>query len=159
MKVRVTENLRQFKALEFVADRVLHLGKMQFSALLSQMLAEFAQHVGRRHINAGDGFGRDHHAPYRRGRCLDGLHQPLLEQFGVGEEQGRVPAEQHQAVDQCGMRVALQVVVAAQVRYTAQHGEVRAPAVPQEFDDGDDHGQADAGYGPKRGHGGKAQHG
>src|SRR6185295_20275761 len=70
--------------------------------------------------------------------------QALVKQLGVGEEERRIPAEQHQAGYEPRTRIAFDVVVAADAVDSAQHRVVRSPAVPQKFDDRDDDRQADA---------------
>ena len=79
------------------------------------------------------------------GDCATASSTRSLEQLGIGEEQRRVPAEQHQAGDQPRLGIARDVVVALDAVDAAQHGGMRPPAVPQEFDDRDDDRQADAG--------------
>ncbi|MNF93354.1 hypothetical protein D3C84_760260 [compost metagenome] len=72
--------------------------------------------------------------------------------FGVGEKQWGVPAEQDQAGDSVGVGVAFDVVVALYAIGAAQYGRVWAPGVPEEFDDRNHDGQADAFDGAEHGH-------
>ena len=68
-----------------------------------------------------------------------------MEQFGVGEEQRRIPAKQDQAGDQAGIGITLDVVIALQALGATQDRGVRPPAVPQELDHGNHDRQPDAG--------------
>ena len=66
---------------------------------LLQGPVELGQHVGGGHVDAGHRLGRDHDPLHRRRRLRHGLENPLTEQLGIGEEQRRIPAEEHQARD------------------------------------------------------------
>ena len=75
------------------------------------------QHVGGRDVDARDRLGRDDEPAHRRRRARDGVEHAFVEQLGVGEEQRRIPAEQHEARDQARIRIAGDVVIAlARVR-------------------------------------------
>ena len=110
----------------------------------AQRLVQLGQHVRGGDVHAGDGLGRDDQPAHRRRRCRHRVQHAVLEQFGVGEEQRRVPAKQDQAGDPAGIGIARDVVVALDAVGAPEHRGVRTPAVPQEFDDGDHDGQADA---------------
>src|SRR5205814_6850975 len=69
---------------------------------------------------------------------------------GVGEEQGRIPTEQHEARDQFGPGITLDVMITGHSLGVPQDSGMRPPAVPQEFDDGDHDGEPDARDGAKR---------
>ena len=109
-----------------------------------QRLVQFAQHVGGGDVDAGHRLGRHHQPAHRRRRRGQRVAHHALEPFGIGKEQRRVPAQQHQP----GMRRAsgwrCDVVVAVDAVDPAQHRRVRAPAVPQELDHRDDDRQHDA---------------
>ena len=81
-----------------------------------QGLVEFREHVGGRDVDARDRLGRDDHPPHGRGRASHGLEHALVEQLRVGEEERRVPAEQHEPGNQPRLRIARDVVVAARRR-------------------------------------------
>ncbi|MNT19945.1 hypothetical protein D3C72_1552330 [compost metagenome] len=117
-----------------------------------QRVVQFSQHVGGGHVDAGDRFCGDHQPAHGRGRCRDGVEHAVAEQFGVGEKQGGIPAKQDQAGDQACVGVAFDVVVALDPIGAAQYRGVRAPAVPEEFNDGNHDGQADALDGAEHGH-------
>src|SRR5512139_453550 len=136
---------KQPESLQLVLDRVLHLGEAQLDARCVQGMVQFGQHVGGGDVHAGDRFGRHDQPAHRRRRSGHRIERALVEQFGVGEEQRRIPAEQDQAGDQARAGIALDVVVALDALRTSEDGRVRAPAVPQEFDHGDHDRQADAG--------------
>ena len=106
--------------------------------------SQFGQHVGGSDVHAGDRFRRNDQPAHRRRRCGHRIQHAVMEQLGVGEEQGRIPAKQDQAGDQAGIGIALDVVVALDALGASQNRGVRAPAVPQEFDDGNHDRQADA---------------
>ena len=78
------------------------------------------------------------------GDAATACKDPVLEQLGIGEEQRRIPAEQHQAGDQARVGIARDVVIALDAVGAAENGGVRPPAVPQELDDGDHDRQADS---------------
>jgi hypothetical protein len=61
-----------------------------------------------------------------------------MEQLGISEKQGRIPAKQDQAGNLLGIRIARDVVVALDALDASQNRGVRPPAIPQEFDDGND---------------------
>ena len=65
---------------------------------------EFGQHVGGRDVDAGHRLRRDDEPPHRRRRRRHRAEHSFLEQFGVGEEQRRVPAEHHQSGNAAGRR-------------------------------------------------------
>ncbi|MCY1379985.1 hypothetical protein D9M69_677590 [compost metagenome] len=109
----VAEHFQQSEAAELVLDRVLHFREMQLDAARAQGFAQLAEHVRRGDVDAGDRLSRYHQPAYRRRRFLDGLQYAFPEQLGIGEEQRRVPAEQHQAGHAAGFWIALQIVIAA----------------------------------------------
>ncbi|MCY1455704.1 hypothetical protein D9M71_728570 [compost metagenome] len=121
-----------------------------------QGVVQFGEHVGGGHVDAGDRFCGDHQPAHGRGRCRDGVEHAVAEQFGVGEEQGRIPAKQDQAGGQVCVGVAFDVVVALDPVGAAQYGGVRAPGVPEELDDRDHDGQADAFDRAEHGHADRA---
>src|SRR5262249_56050201 len=94
-----------------------------------------------------------------RRRGGHGSQNALLEQLGIGEEQGRIPAEQDQAGYEPRMWVARDVVIAADTVHSAQHGEVRPPSVPEKLDHRDDDRQADSGNGAEHRHADEADDG
>jgi hypothetical protein len=92
------------------------------------------------------------------GEGRDGVEHASVELFCVGEEQRRIPAEQHQARDPAGGWISRDVVIAADPVHATQHGVVRPPPVPQELDDGQDDGQTDSGNHPEDGDAREAHH-
>ncbi|MNY10659.1 hypothetical protein D3C86_1436480 [compost metagenome] len=64
-----------------------------------------------------------------------------MEQFGVGEKQGGIPAKQHQTGNQARVGIALGIVKALDPLRLPQHGGIRTPAIPQKFNDCDQDGQ------------------
>src|SRR3974377_1579332 len=66
-----------------------------------------------------------------------------MEQLGVSEKKRRIPAKQDKARDQVGVRIARYVMVALDTIDAAKHRVVRAPAIPEEFDDDNHDGHAD----------------
>jgi hypothetical protein len=75
----------------------------------------------------------------------------------IGEEQRRIPTEQHQAWNSARLGIARHVVIALDAFGLAENRKVRPPSVPQEFDDGNDDGQADARDCPEHGDTDRAQ--
>ena len=63
---------------------------------LRQIVVERRQRLGRRDVDVGHGFGGDDDPLRRRGRIRNRLQDMLTEDLGIGKEQGRVPAEEHQ---------------------------------------------------------------
>ena len=137
----------QSETLELVLHGILELGEAQLDAGFAQRLVQFGEHVGGGDVHAGHRLRRDDQPAHGRRRSRDGLENALLEQLGVGEEQRRVPAEQHQTGICRASRIALDVVVALDAFGASQHRGMRAPAIPQELDDRDHDRKADAGDG------------
>jgi len=106
------ELLEQPVALEPVLDWVFDIGAVQLDPGGVQVVLEALEHVGGPGVHVGDRLGRHHGPACRRRRGGDRLAHVLAEDLGVGEEQGRVPAEQDQPGDAPGGRVAGDVVVA-----------------------------------------------
>ncbi|MNL41536.1 hypothetical protein D3C87_1639480 [compost metagenome] len=75
-----------------------------------------------------------------------------MEQFGVGKKQRSIPAKQNQARDKTRIGITLDVMVALHTRGTPQDRRVRPPAIPEEFDDRNQDGQADTLDRAKHGH-------
>ena len=68
----------------------------------------------------------------------------LAEDLGIGEEQGRVPAEEHQARNALRLGMARDVVVALEPVDTAEHGIVGPPGAPDEAEQRQRDGDEDA---------------
>ena len=141
---RFAKPREQPESLQLVLDRVLHLGHAQLDARRVQGVVQFSQHVGRGHVHTGDGFRRNDQPAHGRRRRRHGVEHSVIEQFGVGEKQRRIPAKQHQAGDKARVGITLDVVVALDPLGLPQHRGIRPPAIPQKFDDGDHDGQPDA---------------
>ena len=92
----------------------------------------------------GDGLGRDDDSPHRIRRFCNGLEHPLVKELGVSKEERCVPTKQHEAGNATRIRIALDVVIAPNTIDSPEHRVVWPPAVPQELDDRDDDGDADA---------------
>ena len=110
----VAELGEQAIALEAILHRVFHLGKAQLDAGLLQVVVERRQRLGRRDVDVGHRFGGDDDPLRRRGRIRNRLQDVLTEDLGIGEEQRRVPAEQHQPRNPPRLRIARDVVIAFQ---------------------------------------------
>src|SRR4051812_9486562 len=108
-------------------------------------MRELGKHVSGSHINVGDGLGRDEDSPDWSWRLCNGLEHALMEELGVGEEKGRAPTKEHQAGNTTRSRIAVDVVVAPNSFDPAEHSVVWPPGAPQEFEDGDADGEANAG--------------
>ena len=67
----------------------------------------------------------------------------LAEGAGVGEEQGSLPAVDHDAWELVGRGVGVDAVPSVDPVDLAQHGSVRPPAPPEEQQDGQDDGDDD----------------
>ena len=101
-KMLFAEAREKPKALQLVLDRIFQFGKAQLDTRRSQCVVKFGQGVGRSDIDAGHRLRRDDQPAHRRRRRRHRVEDPLLEQLGVGEKQGRIPAEQDQAGDRDG---------------------------------------------------------
>jgi hypothetical protein len=141
---RLSKPREKPESLQLVLDGILHLGHAQLDASRVQGFVELGQHVGRGHVHAGDGLCRNDQPVHRRRRCSHCVQRPLMEQLGVGEKQGRIPAKQDQPRDESRVRIARDVMVALDALGASQNRGVWAPAIPQEFDDGNRDGEADA---------------
>ena len=71
--------------------------------------------VGGGDVDAGDRLGRDDEPADGGGRARDRVEHAVVEELGVGEKERGIPAEQHEARDQMGVRIAGDVVVALHV--------------------------------------------
>jgi hypothetical protein len=90
------------------------------------------EYIGGGHIYAGYRF-RCHDKPvHRRRRLRYRIQDALFEQFGIREEQRRVPSKQNQARNPAGIRKTRYIMIALDTVSPTQHGRVRAPAIPQE---------------------------
>ena len=102
---------------------------------------------GRR-VDVGDRLGHDEDPGGRRVERLDEIADPVAELVGVGEEQRGRPADDEQPRDLLGVRVAQDVVVAADAGTLAEHRRVRRPGTLEDVDrregDGDDDPLEDA---------------
>ena len=87
------------ESLQLVLDGILHLGKAQLDAGRVQGFVQLGQHVGGGDVHAGDRFRRNDQPAHRRRRCGHRVQHAVMEQLGVGEKQGRIPAKQDQAGD------------------------------------------------------------
>ena len=100
------------------------------------------EHVGRGDVDVGDGLALQHD-PARLPRPHE-LADLLAEDAGVGEEQRRLPAVDHDARGLLGLGVAFDVVPALEVADVAQHGALGPPAAAEEQQDREDGGDEDA---------------
>src|SRR5258705_7621325 len=103
-------------------------------------------------IDTGDRFRCDDQPTHRSWRLRHRVQNALLEQFGVGEEQRRIPPKQDQTRYPAGIRISRDVMIAFDTLGAAQHGGVWTPAVPQELNDGDRDGQTYSWNGAEHGH-------
>src|SRR3954470_17790690 len=116
----LAELCEQSKPLELVLYGILELGKAQRDAHRMQRIVQLRDHIARGDIDAGDRFGRDDQPPYRSWRLRHRVQRALLEQLGVGEEQGRVPPEQNQPGYPARIRISRYVMSAGDRPQVAQ---------------------------------------
>src|SRR5215813_1704325 len=99
----LAEPRKEPETLQLVLDRILHLGEAQLDACRVQGVVELADDVGGGHVDAGNRLGRYHQPAHRCRRARYRVQDPIVEQFGVGEEQRCIPTEQHEPRNQAGM--------------------------------------------------------
>src|SRR5262249_2122642 len=104
--------LEQAEPLQLVLYRILEFREAQLDVRFVQGLVELFQHVGRGDVHAGDRLCRNDQPARGRRRILRRVEDALLEQLGIGEEQGRIPAEEDEPGYSAGVGVAGDVVVA-----------------------------------------------
>src|SRR3954462_4336732 len=132
----LAELREQSEPLELVLYGILELGKAQRDTHRMQRIVQLRDHIAGGDVDAGDRLRRDDQPPYRSWRLRHRVQRALLEQFGVGEEQGRVPPEQNQPGYPARIGISRNVMIAFEPVCAPQHGGVRPPAIPQELDDG-----------------------
>src|SRR4051794_21419718 len=143
----LAELREQSEPLELVLHGVLELGKAQRDAHRVQLIVQLRDHIACGDVDAGDRLCSDDQPPYRSWRRRHRIQHALLEQFGVGEEQGRIPPEQDQPRYPARIGISRDVMIAFDAVRAPQHGRVRPPAIPQELDDRHRDGQTDSRYG------------
>ncbi len=148
--------LEQLELPHLVLHRVLHFGELQLHPPRLQCPVQLGQHVRRSDIDTGHRLSGNYHPLYWRWRRVYRRHHCVLELLGVGKEQRRVPAQQHQPWNTPGLWITLHVMVTAQPIRPAKHRVMRPPAVPQELDHRHHHGNADTGNGTEHCHADKA---
>src|ERR1700721_2533182 len=91
--------------LHLVLYGILELGKTKLDALCVQRLVQFGECIAGGDVHAGDRLRRNDQPTYRRWRFRHGIQNALLEEFGVGEEEWRVPPKQDQSRDLACIRI------------------------------------------------------
>ena len=98
---------------------------------------QFGDHIAGGDVYAGDRLRCNDQPAYGCRRCRHGVQDAFLEEFGVGEEQRRIPPKQDQPGDPACIRISRDVVITFDAMGATQYGGVWAPTVPQELGDGD----------------------
>jgi len=120
----------QAKSLQLVLYGIFEFGKTKLDALRVQRLVQFGDHIAGGDVYAGDRLRCDDHPTYGRRRRRHGVPDALVEEFGVGEEQWRIPPEQDQPGDPACTRISCDVVIAFDAVGATQYGGVWPPAIP-----------------------------
>ena len=120
-------------AFDLVSDRVFQLGENKLNARLAQFVVQINQHICRSDVDTGHRLGRHHEPAYRGGTVIDLGQYLLVELFGIGEEQGRIPTEDQQARYKPRIRVTLEIVVALYPFSPREHCIMRTPAIADEL--------------------------
>src|ERR1700726_2262213 len=129
-KILLAKLREQSKSLQLVLYWIFQFGKAELDTLRVQRLVQFGECIAGGDVHAGDRLRRYDQPMYRRRRFRHGIQNALLEEFGVGEEQWRVPPKQDQSRDLACIRVPRDVVITFDPVGAAQYGRVRAPPVP-----------------------------
>src|SRR3954471_1042754 len=108
----LAELCEQSEPLELVLYGILELGKAQRDAHRMQRIVQLRDHIARGDVDACDRLRRDDQPPYRSWRLRHRVQRAFFEQFGVGEEQGRVPPEQNQPGYPARIRISRNVMIA-----------------------------------------------
>src|SRR5262245_29234575 len=126
----LTKLCEQAKSLQLVLHRILQFGKTQLDPLRMQCLIQFGNHVAGGDVHAGHRLRCNDQPAYGCRRCRHGVQHALLEEFGIGKEQRRIPPEQNEPGDPARIGISRNVVIAFDAAGAAQYGGMRAPAVP-----------------------------
>src|ERR1700739_2337828 len=129
-----SEAHEETEALELVFHRILHLSETQFDAGSVQGVVEFADDIGCGDVDTGDRLCRDHEPSDWGRRSCNSIQDSFMEQLGVRKEERCIPSEQYESRDQARLRISDDVVIALDTVDTAQHGRMRAPAIPEKLD-------------------------
>src|SRR5262249_53144362 len=109
------------ESLEFVLHGLFEFGEAEDDPLRAQGLDKFGRPIGCAAIDAADWFRRRHAASRRGGRRRHRLEDALLEQFGVGEKQRRIPTEQHEARYAPGIGITRDIMIAPDAISAPEH--------------------------------------
>ena len=96
------------------------------------MSSSSLEDLGAGGVDVGDRLGGDDHPPSGFARAANRPHQALGEQLGVGKEDRRVEAVQHQTRNLARLRVTVDVVVTLGAVDPTEDRVVRAPSAPYE---------------------------
>ena len=146
---------------ELLAQLLLHPRDADLDAAAVELLAQLLQGVGRRDVDLRDRLGVEHEPADRDLGLVDRREGTQAEVLGVGEEQRRVVAVDHQPRHDPRRRVVVDVVHARHAGHDPEHGVVRARDPAQQVE----HRQGDGGHDAEedaedqhRDRGGEGQH-
>src|SRR4051794_23312289 len=108
----LAELCEQSEPLDLVLYRILELGKAQRDAPRVQSIVQLRDHIACSDVDTRDRLRSDDQPTHRSWRLRHRVQHALLEQFGVGEEQGGVPSEQNQPRYPARIRISRNVMIA-----------------------------------------------
>jgi len=131
----VPDALDQPGRLEEDPQVLLDAGHREDDAAAGQLRPQLLQRVQRREVDLDVGLGVEQEPLHRRGRGVDGGQRAGAEVLGVGEEQGRVVAVDHETGNQPRTRVVVDVVHPGDAGHVAEDGVVRPGDPAQQVGD------------------------
>src|SRR4029077_8173644 len=123
-----------------------------------QAVVKFTNNISSCDVDTRDRLRRDDEPADGWRRVRTRIQNAFVEQFGVCEEERRIPTEQHKARDQTRLRIPRNVVIALNAFDAAEHGRMRAPAVPEKLNHGNRDRKSNTRNGTEYGYARKAHH-
>ena len=134
----------EFVPLDLLADRVLQLREYQRDPPLVQPDVQRLKHVRGRRVDVRDRLRGDDD-PLEAGAVLGDRPDLIAEDPGVREDEWRIEAVDHQPGKQLGIGIARGVVQPVNAFDPAKLGLVRPPDPPEDIQNGQRHGNENAG--------------